>query len=123
MKFLLFALLAYAQSKPLYFQANINGVKIIPQKFEYGLLDAEKIRIGDILIDATTFRFQLVPTEDGMALKFNWPAGLVEEGDLSVLNNNGKALWTRSISKNQFKVTSVAGKIPHLRTELAEFVS
>src|SRR5688500_18655620 len=100
MKFLIFAtLLAQAQLKPLYFQANINGVKIIPQIFEYGLLDAEKIRVGDILIDSTTFKFQLVPSEYGYSLKFNWPAGLIEDGDLSVLNNNGKAIWSRSFSK------------------------
>ncbi len=115
-------LTAFAQ-RPLYFQADVNGVKIIPQKFEYALIDAEKIRIGDILIDASSLNFQLVPTEDSYALKFKWPAGLIDEGELLVLNNNGKALWTHPIKKDQIKISANPVKVANLRSELAEFTS
>lgn len=110
-------------ARPLYFQADVNGVKIIPQKFEYGLIDSEKIRIGDILIDASTFNFQLEPINKSFALKFRWPAGLISEGELLLLNNNGKALWTQKITPAQVKITPVISKIPHLRAELAEYTS
>jgi hypothetical protein len=112
-----------AGKQPLYFQADKNGVKVIAQKFEYGLLDAEKIRLGDILIDSNTFNFQLNKKNNDYYLRFNWPAGLITEGQLSLLNNNGKAIWTTSFKKNQIKISPVQNDYPSLRSELAEYVS
>lgn len=111
--------------QPLYFETDKNGVKVLAQKFEYGLLDAEKIRLGDILIDASTFNFSLQATggESGYSLRFNWPAGMISEGELSLLNNNGKALWSTYVKKGDYKVIPLKSPMPNLRAELAEYTS
>ena len=107
------------------FQADKNGVQILPQKFEYTLLDSEKIRIGDILIDASTFNFQLIKSrsDESYAIKFTWPAGLLTEGQLILMNHNGKAIWQNNITENQIKITRVSSDFPNLRAELAVYNS
>ena len=120
-----FSTLASAENpmyRPLFFQADKNGAQILPQKFEYTLIDAEKIRIGDILIDSSTFTFHLLPVKaNNYQIKFNWPAGILTAGQLILKNNNGKALWKQDISASQIKITPVASDNPHLRAELAEY--
>ncbi len=113
------------KSQALVFQADRNGAQILPQKFEYTLLDAQKIRIGDILIDSSTFNFQLIRTgsDEKYKIKFNWPAAMLIRGDLILMNNNGKSLWKTTINEKQIKVTSVVTEYPQLRAELAEFTS
>ena len=83
------------KSQNLVFQADRNGAQVLPQKFEYTLMDAERIRIGDILIDSSTFNFQLIRSGSGenYRIKFVWPASMLSQGQLILMNNNGKALW------------------------------
>jgi hypothetical protein len=112
-------------AKPLYFQADRNGVQVLAQKFEYAILDTEKIRIGDILIDASTFNFQLIRSgnENAYRLKFKWPAGLLTQGQLILMNNNGKAILNHPIADNQIKISAVSSDEPNLRAELAEYTT
>lgn len=105
------ALSAFAQNrpKPLFFPADKNNLQVLPQRFEYALLDEDRLRIGDILIDSTQVTFQLEPsTEKGAPyrVRFTWPADLFKEGDLTIKNNSGKAIFTTKLDKQNIKISS-----------------
>ncbi len=119
------ALAGTEKSRAVVFQADKNGAQVLPQKFEYTLLDAEKIRIGDILIDSSTFNFQLIRSgsSEKYRIKFNWPAAMLTQGQLILMNNNGKALWKNTITEKQIKITPMKSEFAPLRAELAEFTS
>ncbi len=126
--FIALSLSAHAEpknSRAIVFQADKNGAQVLPQKFEYTLLDSEKIRIGDILIDSSTFNFQLIRigSDEKYRIKFNWPAAMLKQGELILMNNNGKALWKKTITEKQIKISPMNSEFPHLRAELAEFNS
>lgn len=116
-----------AQSKvPLFFPADKNKIKILPQTFEYTLVDSDRIRIGDILIDANLLRFEIVrpPGETKVQLLFSWPAGLLQDGGLYLVNNNGRAIWDSPIVKKNITIAKVENKeSPELRTDLAQLTS
>jgi hypothetical protein len=87
--------------KPLQFQADKNNLQVLPQRFEYALLEDGSIRIGDILIDQTKLNFQISKNEkEQYQLTFHWPAGLLREGDLIIKNNIGKAILKQKITKD-----------------------
>ncbi|KYG63588.1 hypothetical protein AZI87_14395 [Bdellovibrio bacteriovorus] len=112
--------------KPLYFQADKNNLQVLPQRFEYTLIDEDRLKIGDILIDTTQITFQIEPsTQKGLyRIRFTWPAGLVNEGELSVKNNSGKAIFTTVLSKENVTITDgvpATGEDEHLRSQVATF--
>lgn len=125
---LLAPLAAFAQKKeklkPLEFQADRNGVQILAQRFEYALLDAEKLRIGDILIDSAKLRFAFEKAEHGYRLKFMWPAALLTSGNLALLNNNGKAVWSEDFKAEQLTIQADQTITDaDIRGEIAMYVS
>lgn len=132
--FPLLALLAVAPSmaaeravrKPLYFQANRNNVQVLAQRFEYDLMDANRLRMGDILIDSTKLHFQVsrAGTGDGYVLRFQWPAGLFKDGSILLLNNNGKALWTGEFTPDTIQITADKSVTDEdIRSEIGQFTS
>lgn len=136
MKFLLLFTLLYplgarampdtANLQPLFFQADRNNVQVLPQRFEYALVDEDRIKIGDILIDSTKLNFQMLPTDKGrFILRFNWPAGLLREGRIIVKNNVGKAIFTADIDKANTRVRKSAQSDAesHVRADTAEYVT
>lgn len=116
-----------AADTPLNFSAEHNNIQILPQKFEYTLLDESSIKLGDILIDSKSLNFQLEfkqsnPNE--VKVIFSWPAGLLKEGELTLYNNYGKALIKEEITKDKIQI--VAGensKDSMLRSEKATFTT
>lgn len=121
------SVLAQAADTPLNFSAEHNNIQILPQKFEYTLLDESSIKLGDILIDSKSLNFQLEfkqsnPNEAKVI--FSWPAGLIKEGELTLYNNYGKALIKEEITKDKIQI--VAGennKDSLLRGEKATFTT
>ncbi len=98
---LVFAKPDLSQLKPLYFQADKNNVQVLPQRFEYALLEDGSIRLGDILIDQSKLNFQISEQANKQyQLTFHWPAGLLREGSLVVKNNVGKAILNQRIDKD-----------------------
>lgn len=98
--------------KPLYFQASKNKLQVLPQRFEYTLLDEDRLKIGDILLDTTQVSFQLEQSKDNQGtyrIRFTWPAELIKEGELAIKNNSGKAIFNTLISKSN--VTLSQGKL------------
>lgn len=94
---------------PLNFPAEFNSIQILPQKFEYTLLDSSSIKLGDIIIDSKTLNLNLELNPNNFnegRLLFSWPAGLLKEGELLIFNNNGKSIFSRSISKENIKIVS-----------------
>jgi hypothetical protein len=94
---------------PLNFSAEYNNIQILPQKFEYTLLDSSSLKIGDIIIDSKNLNFQLElnpsnPSEG--RLIFSWPAGLLKEGELTLFNNYGKSLLKEEITQEKIKIVS-----------------
>lgn len=96
-----------AKLKPLYFQADKNNLQVLPQRFEYTLLDQDRLKVGNILIDTTEIQFQIERTNDKKnpyAIRFQWPAGLIKEGQLAIKNNSGKAIFNRTILPSDLKI-------------------
>jgi hypothetical protein len=121
------ALAAPPTLKPLHFPADKNNLQVLPQRFEYTLIDEDRLKVGDILIDFTQVSFQLEPAKEKgrYVIRFSWPAGLLKNGSLSIKNNSGKAIYTTELDSSKISVT--AGKPlegeEQLRTEIAHFVS
>lgn len=126
---LLSAFSAFAQTrssklKPLYFQADKNNLQVLPQRFEYTLMDEDRLKVGDILIDTTQVGFQIEPSKDkkgAYSLRFTWPAGLIKEGELAIKNNSGKAIFNTLLNKDNIQVSqgpTVEGE-EKLRSEIA----
>ncbi|MGE5086357.1 MAG: hypothetical protein ACM3MG_08675, partial [Bacillota bacterium] len=112
------ALSVFAQGKPkaMFFQADKNNLQVLPQRFEYTLLDEDRLRIGDILIDSTMVTFHLeAPNEKGAPyrIRFTWPSELLKDGELAIKNNSGKAIFTTKLNKEAVRVSSN----PHVEDE------
>ncbi len=112
---------------PLQFQADKNNVQILPQRFEYNLEDEDNIKIGDIVIDPTTFGFQVAPAPNQPGkyrVRFVWPSALLREGVISIKDNTGKAIWSTAVSKRNTRLIS-SGKPKSAnsmaRTQLVEY--
>lgn len=124
---LISSIFVHAADTPLNFSAEHNNIQILPQKFEYTLLDESSIKLGDILIDSKSLNFQLEfkqsnPNE--VKVIFSWPAGLLKEGELTLYNNYGKALIKEEITKDKIQI--IAGentKDSLLRSEKATFTT
>ncbi|MGZ3773087.1 MAG: hypothetical protein ACXVCY_03515 [Pseudobdellovibrionaceae bacterium] len=94
--------------KPLFFQADKNGVQVLPQRFEYSLLDEDRLKVGDILIDTTQVTFKIEPSTEKTGtyrIQFSWPAGLINEGQLAIKNSSGKAIFNKVVTKNVLKIS------------------
>ncbi|MGZ6434260.1 MAG: hypothetical protein ACXWRE_13070 [Pseudobdellovibrionaceae bacterium] len=116
---------------PLFFPADKNNIQVLPQRFEYNLLDEDQIKIGDILINYSTFGFQILPSANfpgQYRARFIWPSGLLQEGAVVIKNNTGKAIWTANFSRKTIRLVSskspeedkIQNKQP--RTQVAEMV-
>lgn len=125
-------LLLFAQSstsanpklKPLFFPADKNNLQVLPQRFEYTLLDDERLKVGDILMDASFVTFKVETSESGKyRLQFTWPAGLLKEGQLSLRNNSGKAILSSRLSPDNLKITpqTTMNEEQKLRSDVAQF--
>lgn len=84
-----------ATTKPLFFPASKNGLKVLPQRFEYTLIDKSSLRIGDIHINTNEISFNIQNIKGAKQLVFTWPAALFSQGNLVLKNNNGKAVYSR----------------------------
>jgi hypothetical protein len=117
-----------ADPRPLQFQADKNNVQILPQRFEYNIGDENHIQLGDIIIDSTSFGFQVAPgAHPGQyRARFVWPAGLLKEGTLSVKDHTGKTIWSTEVNPSNTKQTAPAaakGANNLLRTQVNEFIT
>lgn len=117
-----------ANLKPLLFQADKNNLQVLPQRFEYSLVDEDSLKVGNILIDTTKVAFNLeqVPQKRGQyRFRFTWPAGLLKHGELAIKNNSGKAIFTSEITPEHTTVTKVKPEDEESDTQvdLAEFTS
>lgn len=126
---------SFAQSKkspnlkPLLFQADKNNLQVLPQRFEYSLVDEDSLKVGNILIDTTkvAFNVEQVPQKRGQyRLRFTWPAGLLKHGEIAIKNNSGKAIYTSEIAPEHIKVTKGEDQLDDdsdTQLDLAEFTS
>lgn len=106
----LFVLLSLSFSKaawakePVYFLPEKNNLQILPQKFEYNLLNNSTIKIGDIVIDSNNLSLELNSESKNYSFIFNWPAGLFQRAELVLFNNYGKAIKNYNIDKGDFEL-------------------
>tara|TARA_B110001454_G_scaffold219202_1_gene251939 strand:+ start:16829 stop:18559 length:1731 start_codon:yes stop_codon:yes gene_type:complete len=89
---------------PVYFLPEKNNLQILPQKFEYNLLNASTIKIGDIVIDSKNLSLELAQERGQYSFTFNWPAGLFEHAELVLFNNYGKAIKNYTIKKEDVEL-------------------
>lgn len=130
----LFSQISFAQTKnrgnlkPLFFQANKNNLQVLPQRFEYSLWDQERFSVGDILIDSTQLTFNLEPSiqkKNSYNIRFTWPAGLIRNGQLTIKDNSGKAIFLTELDKNSVKIsrgTPMEGR-EALRSDIASYIA
>lgn len=92
---------------PFFFKAGKNNLRPLPQRFEYNLIDGDHFLLGDALIDFTQFHFSIENgnSESEKKIIFQWPSSLLSEGQLTIKNNSGKAIYTFNINKNEIKQT------------------
>lgn len=125
------ALPAFSQTgssklKPLLFQADKNNIQVLPQRFEYTLLDEDRFKIGDILLDTTQVRFQVEASKENpgsYSVHFQWPASLIKEGQLALKDSSGKAIFSTLLSSTntQIKTNQSEQNELGLRSEIAHF--
>jgi len=104
-----------AEGIPLFFQADKNNVQVLPQRFDYNLVDEDQITIGDILIDSHSFGFQIAPSRQfpgKYRARFVWPASLLSEGSLLIKDNTGKAIWTTNFRRKILRISPALPNAP-----------
>lgn len=115
---------AVKNDKNLFYQADKNNVQVLPQRFEYAILDEDRLKIGDILIDTSKLSFDLQPASQGkFKLTFKWPAALLQDGNIILKNNVGKALFDSEFNKENIKIIKaepIEGETD-LRNDSAEY--
>lgn len=101
--FLMLSSLSWSQSnlKPLYFPAEQNNLQILPQRFEYTLLNEDTFKIGDTLIDTNSLIYDIKAGKEGAELTFSWPGSLIDSGEVTIKDNNGKAIFSTPIPPQQ----------------------
>ncbi len=103
----------------LFFPVEENHVQILPQRFEYQLIDKDQFQIGNVLVNANELDFQLIPLnvqKTQFKLRFQWPAGLLKSGEIAIKDNSGKAIFFKKIDKKQIKLTSSKSRSSALAT-------
>lgn len=110
---------------PIYFPADKNNVSVLPQRFEYSILDESKIRIGDILIDADQVELKLLSTDKPGKYKFlfSWPAALLTEGEMYVKDHTGRAMYLTKINQEKVRIINKQLGDALVRDAIAEFES
>lgn len=89
------------QSYSLFFPFEKNNVQVLPQRFEYELLDKDQFRIGNALFDARYFDFEVTERKEGNHnILVRWPATLLPTGEISIRDNIGKSVWTMPVEKS-----------------------
>jgi hypothetical protein len=90
----------------LFFPLDKAEIQILPQRFEYDLIDKDKFRLGNTLFDAEKIDFQITSVgKNEFTLKFRWPASLLKKGELVIKDNAGKALWKQNLNSSNVKIT------------------
>ena len=100
---------AHAQSNSadqLGFPVEKNNIRILPQRFEYNLIDANRFQIGNLLIQATDIGIRVQTDKPSLEQKFvfYWPLDLLEFGEILIKDSSGKGLWSKSISRSQIQI-------------------
>lgn len=122
------SLVSYAEES-LFFPIEHNHVQILPQRFEYQLINKDLFRIGDTLTDVTQISFQvsasaLKDKKSEFKLRFRWPAGLIQKGEVLIRDNSGKVIWSDPIESNNVKLKTLERKIQDsdpLRADIATY--
>lgn len=105
-------LIAFSHSvfaSELFFPVEKNHIQILPQRFEYQLIDKDQFQIGNVLVNANELDFQLIPLDKQKTqfkLRVQWPAGLLKSGEIAIKDNSGKAIFFKKIDKTQIKISS-----------------
>ena len=115
---------------PLFFPADKNKIQILPQRFEYSMKDAEKIKIGDVIVDTSQLNFEILVSKKSKNIaikyrfKFSWPADLLQNGNIYLTNNNGKAVWSSTVNARNTTYTRIKNTDePDLRSSVAHLLS
>jgi hypothetical protein len=122
------AQIAYGDSdlRPIYFPAAKNNVNVLPQRFEYSIPDTSLIKIGDILINADKVELKLIQNESTSeyTFKFTWPVALLNDGQMTIKDHTGRAIYSTKINAEKIKVIAQKNNEDDLlRQDIAEFES
>ncbi len=98
-----FSISARSENFELSFPAQLNGLTVAPQQFEYALIDSERIKIGDVILDSRRMNFDFIQNKQNLIARarFSWPGGLFGEGEIAVRDSVGKLVWSQNVSDRQ----------------------
>jgi hypothetical protein len=104
---------------PVFFPPEKNSVRILPQKFEYSLIDQDHIRVGDVIVDANSTTINLKSEDNNFKFAFSWPAGLLNKGTVLVKSQTGKTIFKENINSKNIKIVNPQNHQEGIRDELA----
>ncbi len=99
---------ALAENDQLLFPVEKSNVRVLPQRFEYNMIDANRFQVGNLLIQASEIGIRLTSGKSTQKFTFYWPLDLLDlsdgNGNIVVKDSSGKALWERSVQSNQVQI-------------------
>ncbi len=107
----------------LNFLAEKNGVRVLPQKFEYAVIDTEHLQIGDVLVDMRVLDIHAIklPGEEHFRIKMSWPGNLIPNGQVSLRNSVRKTIWSENIDESRLQLKG-SGR-SNVRDQVATYTS
>lgn len=119
--FFLLCSTAYGQVN-LFFPAEKNNIQILAQRFEYELIDKDRFRVGDVIMDASTIEMKIKRNKDDEVanITFHWPAGLAMDGQILLRDNIGKTILSFEIDTSKVKKQSFSTDTSY-RNEIASY--
>lgn len=95
------------ESKQLFFPFEKNSIKILPQRFEYELMNEKEMRIGDEIFRSQDLSFSFAQPKPGASTtlaRFQWSGSMFLEGKFVLMDSTGKAIWSKEVPSKGFKV-------------------
>lgn len=91
----------------LFFPLEKNNIQALPLRFEYQLVDKDNFRLGDVMLNADQFKFELIkssPRSRSYRAIFQFPSSIIESGELAIKDSGGKAIFSQRFSSQQLRI-------------------
>lgn len=100
----------------LFFDPKENGIRSDKQKVDYDLTKKSRLRVGPYVLDQSSVQMNMsieqgefYDLEFGLdwvkkrgsvyVISFEWPKDYIHQGTIEIINDSGKSLWRRALTK------------------------
>ncbi|MFN7824083.1 MAG: hypothetical protein ACK5P6_01845 [Pseudobdellovibrionaceae bacterium] len=98
----LMSLNSWAQTS-LFFPIEKMPIRTLPQRFDYRLVDKDRFQIGNLMMDFSSFQFEIENGDSKPPLRMTWPSSLLKKGVFVVRDNSGKTIWKTDLNLDNLK--------------------